>query len=344
MRSNNKNRLRYWLNLITITVLSLALTFFMLVFYASNRWAQSFLHPTRYISTGNWLKENSISYQEIELTAEDGVKLAAWYTPPQNGAVILVAHGYGSNRPEDMYVMFAQHGYGVIAWDFRAHGQSGGDFSSLGYYEQLDVEAALDYVLAQPDVEHVGAWGGSMGGSTMILTAAKRPEIKALVSDSAFPSLEDVMKLNKPIKIMQPLIIFFGEWSSVADMDQVRPVDEIGKISPRAVFIIDGWDGAAVIMNSPYRLYDAANEPKQIWAEDGVPHLGTYGNDPQEYEKRVVGFFDKWLLGKDRVDDVRNEEIIFIANSTTRDHAAVAAICIDSMQFVVGHTRKASIH
>ena len=294
----NKSRLRYWLNLTTVTVLSLALTFFILVFYASNRWTQSFLHPARYIPAGNWLKQNNILYQEIELTAADGVKLAAWYTPPKNGAVILVAHGYGSSRPEDIYVMFAQSGYGVLAWDFRAHGASGGEFSTLGYYEQLDVEAALDYALSQPDVEHVGAWGGSMGAATIILTAAKRTEIEAVVSDSAFPTLEDVMRLNMPIEALQPLSVFFGEWSSVSDIDQVRPVDEIGKISPRAVFVIDGWQGAAVIMNSPYRLYDAANEPKQIWVEDGVPHLGTYGNDPLDYKKRMTEFFDKWLLGK----------------------------------------------
>ncbi|MBK8824212.1 MAG: alpha/beta hydrolase [Anaerolineales bacterium] len=294
----NKPRLRYWLNLTTVTVLSLALTFFILVFHASNRWTQSFLHPARYIPAGNWLKQNNIPYQEIELTAADGVKLAAWYTPPKNGAVILVAHGYGSSRPEDIYVMFAQSGYGVLAWDFRAHGASGGEFSTLGYYEQLDVEAALDYALSQPDVEHVGAWGGSMGAATIILTAAKRTEIEAVVSDSAFPTLEDVMRLNMPIEALQPLSVFFGEWSSVSDIDQVRPVDEIGKISPRAVFVIDGWQGAAVIMNSPYRLYDAANEPKQIWVEDGVPHLGTYGNDPLDYKKRMTEFFDKWLLGK----------------------------------------------
>jgi len=295
---NNKTRLRYWFNLITVTVLSLSLTLFLVVLQASNRWVQSYLHPVRIIPTGNWLKENNIPYQEIELTAQDGVKLAAWYTPPHaegSGAMILVAHGYNANRPEGIYVMFAQHGYGVLAWDFRAHGQSGGDISTLGYYEQLDVEAALDYVLTQEHVDHIGAWGGSMGGATVILTAAKRPEIEAVVSDSAFPTLEDVMELNVPVEFMQPFMIFFGRWSSGAEINQVRPVDEIAKISPRAVFIIDGWEGAAVVMNSPYRLYDAAGEPKQIWVEDGVNHLGMYAFYPSEYTKRVIEFFDEYL-------------------------------------------------
>jgi pimeloyl-ACP methyl ester carboxylesterase len=292
------SRLRYWLNLTVLTAFSLALVFFILVLYASSRWAQSHRHPARNIPTGAWLRENDIPYQEVELTTEDGINLAAWYTPPQaegSGSVILVAHGYNANRPEDIYVMLAQNGYGVLAWDFRAHGASGGETCSLGYYEQLDAEAALAYALNQPGVEHVGAWGGSMGAATLILTAAKHPEIEALVSDSAFPALEDVIRLNTPIRIMQPFVLFFAEQQSGMGLDQVCPVDKIAKISPRAVFVIDGWEGSAIAMNSPHRLFDAAGEPKQLWMEDGVPHLGTYGFDPLEYEKRVIGFFDEYL-------------------------------------------------
>jgi uncharacterized protein len=291
----NRSRLRYWLNLSAMTVLSLALAFFILVAYTSERWAQSHRHPARNVPTGAWIGENSISYEDVELTTSDGVKLAAWYTPPQNDSVILVAHGYSSNRPEDIYVMFARNGYGVLAWDFRAHGASGGETCSLGFYEQLDAEAALEYALSRPGVEHIGAWGGSMGAATMILTAAKHPEIEAVVSDSAFPSLEDVIRLNTPIRIMQPFVLFFAEQQGGFDLDQVRPVDEIAKISPRAVFVIDGWSGSAVAMNSPYRLFDAAGEPKELWVGDGVPHLGMYGYNPTEYEKRVIGFFDEHL-------------------------------------------------
>jgi fermentation-respiration switch protein FrsA (DUF1100 family) len=285
------SRLRYWLNLSAMTVLSLALAFFILLAYASERWAQSHRYPARNIPTGAWLRENKIPYEEVELETVDGVNLAAWYTPPENGAVILVAHGYSGARPEDIYAMFAGNGFGVLAWDFRAHGESGGETCSLGFYEQLDAEAALNYVLKQPGVEHIGAWGGSMGAATMLLTAAKHPEIEAVVSDSAFPSLEDVIRLNTPVRIMQPFVLFFAEKQSGLDLDEVRPVDAIAKISPRAVLIIDGWDGAAVLMNSPHRLFESAGEPRELWVEDGVPHLGMYNYNPLEYEKRVIGFF-----------------------------------------------------
>ena len=51
-------------------------------------------------------------------------------------------------------------------------------------------------------------------------------------------------------------------------------------------------------MNAPYRLYEAANEPKEIWAEEGIPHLGTYTHNPQRYENRVIRFLDMYLLKK----------------------------------------------
>jgi hypothetical protein len=58
------------------------------------------LHPPRIIPPGNTLKKLNIPYQSIDLITEDGVRLSAWYTPPRNGVVILLAHGYGDNRPE----------------------------------------------------------------------------------------------------------------------------------------------------------------------------------------------------------------------------------------------------
>jgi fermentation-respiration switch protein FrsA (DUF1100 family) len=267
------------------------------VLWFSDRQAQAYLHPFRGMASGDLLEAQDIQYQNIELHTRDGLTLSAWYVPPKNGAVILVAHGYGSARPANMTALFADHGFGVVAWDFRAHGKSGGDFSTLGYYEQFDVEAALDYALHQPGVKHVGAWGGSMGGATVILTAARHPGIEAVVSDSAFPTLVDAFKYNSPVPVFQQLIRFFAELQTGISMDKVRPVDEIGKISPRPVFIIDGWDGSAIAMNAPYRLYAAAREPKQVWVEAGVPHLNMYSMYKEQYTQKVIGFFETYLLG-----------------------------------------------
>lgn len=289
-------RPRYWFNLFRVTVLTVFLAFLFLTLYFTNRWTWSILHPARTSPTGDSLKAQKIPFKKVRLTTRDGLELSAWYTAPGNGTVILVAHGYNDKRPENLYAMLTQHGYGVLAWDFRAHGDSDGEISTLGYNEQMDVEAALDFALAQDGVDRVGAWGGSMGGATVILAAAGHPEIEAVVVDSAYPSLEDVLRLNMPIPLFQPLVGVWGEYYSGVEIDNVCPVDEIGEISPRPVFIIDGWEGGAIAMNSPYRLYAAAREPKRIWVEEGVPHLGMLAYAPKEYTRKVINFFDEFLL------------------------------------------------
>jgi len=289
-------RWQYWARLLFVAVISLLVTSAGIFIWFSYRQAMNYLHPARNTASGALLQANGIEFQEIELLTEDNVKLSAWYTPPKNGVVILVAHGYGDKRIETFHALFAGHGYGVVAWDFRAHGESEGAFCSLGYYEVLDVKAALDFALAQPGVAHVGGWGGSMGAVTMIRAAAQYPEIEALVADSPFAALEDEMDLRIPFPIMRSLIRFFAERESGVTLDLVRPVDEIASISPRPVFLIQGLGDGMVPPDSAQRLYDAASEPRQLWLENDVPHLNMYAYYKTRYTKRVIKFFDEYLL------------------------------------------------
>ena len=290
---------RYILNLLSATLVTFLLIGLGGLFWFSYRQAYNYVHPRRLEPpSGAFLRESGIPYQEIELLTPDGIRLAAWYTPPQNGAVILTAHGYGDHRSEDFYALFAEHAYGVLAWDFRGHGASGGDLVTLGYNEILDVEAALAYVLAQPDVEHIGGWGGSMGAVTMIRATAQHPEIEALVADSPFATLEDELDLRVPYPLLNPLIGFFAERETGLRLELLRAVDEIGSISPRPVFIIQGLGDTMVPVNSAERLYAAAGEPRHLWTEADVPHLNMYAYYRTRYTKQVIKFFDTYLLEK----------------------------------------------
>jgi len=264
---------------------------------------------TSYISTFKYLhprkgsREKSetpdaygIDYVDIQLLTSDGIALAAWYTPSENGALILIAHGHGDRRSTKQYVMYAQNGFGVLAWDFRAHGSSGGELSTVGYREALDVDAALAYGLAQANVEHIGAWGGSMGGAAVLECASRRAEIEAVVLDSAFPTLEDEIRWAVRNSIFLPFVRFFAEMETGLAIEMLRPVDRIKEISPRPVMIIQGDADNMIPPDSAQRLYEAAGEPRYLWTEAKVHHVGMYSEYPEKYEKIVVGFFDEYLL------------------------------------------------
>jgi fermentation-respiration switch protein FrsA (DUF1100 family) len=287
-----KRPLRYWLNLLLAALAFLLSLGTAATFWLSYHQTQLYIHPARVMSSPVLLEEKGIEFQTVTLRTEDGLKLHVWYTPPQNGVVILVAHGHAASIPVDMYALFAKHGYGVLAWDFRAHGESEGDLTSLGYYEVRDVKAALDFALAQPGVEHVAGWGGSMGAVTMIRAAARYPQIEAVVADSAFNTLADEINLRVPYPGFRELVRFWAEAQTGVYVQEVRAVDDIGRISPRPVFIIQGMSDTAIPVESAQQLYDAAGEPRSLWTEDKAYHLNMYAKFPEEYERRVIEFFE----------------------------------------------------
>jgi fermentation-respiration switch protein FrsA (DUF1100 family) len=256
------------------------------------------MHPPRIIPPGTTLIEEKVDFQSVDLTTEDHVRLAAWYTPPRNGVVILLAHGYGDNRPEGVYAMFVKKGYGIVAWDARAHGESGGEVSTLGYREILDAKAALDFALAQGGVEHIGAWGGSMGGATLIRAAAEYPQIEALVVDSSFSSLESEVDCLAPYPVINPMAKLFMGLALGVNLDSVSPAAVIDRISPRPVYIIHGTADTTAPPESAQILYDAAMEPKYLWLQEEAIHLGIHMQNPARYKRRVLEFFDDWLLMK----------------------------------------------
>ena len=289
--------MRYRWNLIRFGLISfLILLSVALTLYSYNN-ALDYVHPRRLQPpSGDELLAHGIEYRDIELLTSDGIRLSAWYTPPQNGVVILVAHGHASVRPIDFYLLFAEQGYGVLAWDFRGHGASEGDTVTFGYTETRDVEAALDFALAQSDVERVGAWGGSMGAVSVILTAARRPEIEAIIADSPFATLEDELEHQIPVLGMRELIRFFAERETGMNVDLVRPLDVIGDISPRPVFIIQGMGDMRIPQDSARRLYDAAGEPRWLWTEAEPVHMNMYTYYQTRYTKKVSEFFREFLL------------------------------------------------
>lgn len=294
-----KQEWRYWRNLAGFIVGLALVSGLIVLLYLSYQGAMTYVHPARIqIPAGETPGHFGIEYREIKLLTQDGIALDAWYTASQNGAVILVAHGYARVRSAETHALFAQHGYGVVSWDARAHGTSGGEISTMGYRESLDAEAALDFALQQEGVQHVGAFGESMGGATVIRAAAHRHEIGAVVADSAYPALEEMVDQVVPYPLLRPFLRFFAERESGIPAQAMRPVDEIGSISPQPIFIIQGAVDATIPPDSAQRLYAAADEPRTLWTGAGVGHIGMRAANPEEYDQRVIAFFDATLLTK----------------------------------------------
>jgi pimeloyl-ACP methyl ester carboxylesterase len=130
-----------------------------------------------------------LAYRDVTFPSSDGVDLAGWYVPSRNGAAVALLHGAASTRSDvlDQAAVLARHGYGVLLFDARGHGESAGRGMDFGWHGTADVSGAVDFLTRQPDVspDRVGLVGLSMGGEEAIGAAGTDERIAAVVAEGA---------------------------------------------------------------------------------------------------------------------------------------------------------------
>ncbi len=90
---------------------------------------------------------------------------------------------------------------------------------------------------------------------------------------------------------MTPGIALFSN-----DLPPASLEDLSARIAPTPVFFIYAVPGQGGEAELTETFYEAAREPKEIWLVPGAEHTGGIEAQPEEYERRVVGFFDDALL------------------------------------------------
>lgn len=241
-------------------------------------------------------------YEDVALVTRDGVKLSAWYVPSQNRAAVItfprqwtVAHAR----------MLAGHGYGVLLVDPRGYGESEGDPNAYGWGSARDIDAAVAWLRRRPDVQRrrIGGLGLSVGGEQMLEAASRNPGLKAVVSEGAgIRSVRESLLRRGPsplelaLQYPQDLVQTASVWLLGGEPVPMSLKNASLLIGPRAVLLIYGEDGQEVEKSVNPVYYDAAFDPKGIWEVRGAGHTGGLQAQPEEYERVVVGFFDRVLL------------------------------------------------
>jgi len=298
---------RYWFNLIGFALITAVAGYFVYVYLGISYFmAKGFTHPKRMPLCCENPSDWGFDYEDVNLKTKDGIVIRGWYIPSQNEAAVILLHSIASNRlgTKDLAIMFASHGYGVLMIDLRAHGESGGDILTYGGDEFLDVSAGVDHLQARPEVapDKIGTMGLSLGASTGILSAAQDERLAAVVADAPgavvfkdWPTPDTIFtSLYVPFDLM--FFYYLHRLDGIA-----RPLsilDAVGQIAPRPLLLVGGTtDGSSLEQRSVSRFFDAANDPKEMWIVPNTEHINGLNTHPQEYEAKVIGFFDRYLLG-----------------------------------------------
>jgi pimeloyl-ACP methyl ester carboxylesterase len=239
---------------------------------------------------------------EVEVRADDGVRLSAWWGPGDNGAAVVLLHGAGENRAATLpqAAVLAEHGFGVLLLDARGHGRSAGRGMDLGWYGDLDLRGAVDFVLDQDGVEHVGLLGLSMGAEQAIGFAAADPRIEAVVAEGATGRTAADKAAWLPGGVP-------GAVQRSWDRLTYALVDLFTPSSPPIALA----DAVATANGTPFLLITAGSEPDEasaaealaaaapdrvtVWPVPAATHTHALQAEPREWARRVTGFLESAL-------------------------------------------------
>jgi len=250
---------------------------------------------------------SALPIEEVTFTSQDGLRLVGWYIPPapdSDGASVLFLHGHGANRAQFLETaeFLAEDGYGMLMFDFRNHGASEGNRTTMGYFEVEDAIAAYEYLIAQPNVnpDRTAVFGLSMGGAVAIQTTARLPEVRAVVAITAYTDMQTLTQdhaemMGLPRSPLAEIVLLMANGLSGGNLFEVSPIADMEAVGERAYFMAHGTADTTIPFYHAERLVEAAQGPTEFYIIEGAHHGNTISSDPDEYERRIRGFLGTHL-------------------------------------------------
>ena len=224
------------------------------------------------------------------------ISLAGWRcdAPGRSRGTVVYLHGVADNRSSGVGVIQRFHGRGfdVVAYDSRAHGESGGDVCTYGFLEKQDLRRVLDSLDSGPVV----LLGTSLGAAVALEAAAEDVRVTALVAAEPFADLRTVAIERAPFFVSAAAIakVFQAiEEKGRFRIDAVRPVEAAAKITA-PVLLVHGEADSDTLPDHSRRVFAALRGPRRLIIVPGATHTqslsgGEVWKDIQRWVDGVVG-------------------------------------------------------
>jgi uncharacterized protein len=251
--------------------------------------------PSKY-PQGNW-RPRGLPFEDAWFQAADGTKLHGWYVPCEKlesskgtvpfsltrksgQAPILYCHGNAGNITDRVYILEKLHNIAdasVLIFDYRGYGRSEGKPNEKGVLS--DARAARAWLAKREKIaeKDIVVMGESLGGAVAVDLAAK-DGAKGLVLISTFTSAPDVAAYHYPILPVRLLMH--------------TQLDAVGQIAnyKGPLLQMHGEADTIVPFKLGRRLFDAANEPKQLL---DFPHHDHNDTPPDQFFDALKEFLKK---------------------------------------------------
>jgi fermentation-respiration switch protein FrsA (DUF1100 family) len=296
--------------------------------------------------------------EERDFYATDGVRLRGvlMHPPPEverRGTIIFAPEFKSTRLSCARYCRpLIDAGYDVFSFDFRGHGASA---SEEGYRarqwasdrEVSDMMGAISTVEQWLEEQgrpiEIGLFGISRGACAGILASESCASVRALITDGAFSSdctLEHLMKrwakIYARVKIIYenhpPEFWRFLRWCLFLTCrvkfkcryPSVRKT--LMRMLPRPMLFIHGERDSYIPVEQSRLLYALSAQPKYLWVVHGAKHNQSVDVVPEEYTRRTVEFFDRYLARREDADNMYKQgRFVEFALGALAEHNQLAA-------------------
>jgi fermentation-respiration switch protein FrsA (DUF1100 family) len=254
--------------------------FYLLAIVLLMIFEESFVFLPSPYPEGDWQAEG-LPVEDAWFESPDGLRLHGWYLPrPDGRAAALFCHGNAGNvtdRIETMQRLHDRVRVSVLVFDYRGYGRSEGKPSEAGVV--ADARAARAWLARREGIgeRDIVMMGESLGGAVAVDLAAA-DGARALVLESTFSSLPDVAAHHYPFFPVRLLM-------------RMR-LDSLSKIGRYHGPLLQVHGDADTIVPYPFgrRLFEAANEPKQLITVPGGEHNAP---PPSEYYQALAELLER---------------------------------------------------
>ena len=244
--------------------------------------------------------------QAIRIPTTDNLTLAGFLvTQPQPTANIVLCHGYRSAK-ELLYAMLDIFPtWNTLMFDFRAHGDSDGTITSIGFHEHQDVISTVQFMRAtalKNGTSHLPliVLGISMGGAATLKATEMSPDLcNAIIVDSTYSRLSSTIfkafstKTHLPLYPFFPVIKYLFHALAGFDVHAMNPEECMAKIK-QPVLIIHAVDDSYVSPRNALRLLASArNQHSKLWIAPSCRHAWLHSYYPELYHAKVMSFLRK---------------------------------------------------
>jgi alpha-beta hydrolase superfamily lysophospholipase len=237
-------------------------------------------------------------YESETIQAPHGVRLGAWFCPgATTSTVVVLFHGYGSDKTSLLDVARALHRFGLSTYlvDFRGSGESSENYTTAGYLEADDVAAAVARVRERFPGSRIILYGQSMG-AVAVLRATDRLGVQpdGIIVEAVFDTILNTVRnrfriMDVPSFPSAELLVFWGGVDFGFNGFRHNAVTYAGGVTC-PVLVLHGTADNRARLEEAQRVYDALAGPKTFQVFEGSGHESYIARNPALWKQSVASF------------------------------------------------------